>query len=163
MYKMENSIGKDILERPEDFVVIKDREQLLQAYPNLFKNINIDLSPFYIEKPPVRKDGVIDFSCSDKRYVLTPSGIVRISSKENETIWGIGDKDKEILKEANVFANKSRIERENTQQEIYETRVEGKTINMMYFPYNDPVSANNVMSDLKTNHLAESINNENIE
>ena len=44
---MENSIGKDILERPEDFVVIKDREQLLQAYPNLFKNINIFLKLFF--------------------------------------------------------------------------------------------------------------------
>ena len=160
---METNIGKEILEKPEDFVVIKDREQLLQAYPNLFEKINIDLLPFYIEKPPVRKDGVIDFSCSDKRYVLTPSGIVRISSKENETIWGIDDRDTEVFNEMNIFATEQRVKEKGTQQELYETRVEGKTINMMYFPYNDSMSANNVMSDLKTNHLVESINNENIE
>lgn len=160
---MKENIGKEILEKPEDFVVIKSPEQLLQTYPDWFEKIDIDLLPFYIEKAPVKKDGVVDFSASHQRYVLTPSGIVRISSANTKTIWSINKEDIEVLKEMNVFAGKLRIKENNMPLEIYTTEVGGESVNMAYFPYNDPLSANNVMSDLETNHLVESIDNKNIE
>jgi hypothetical protein len=157
---MGNNVGKKILENPEKFIAFANKEQLLQAYPEWFEEINVDSTPFFLERKPKRHTGI------DHRHIITPSGLIRIEGKE-ALIWGIKEDSIEILSQLKIYArnedvkfkNKERIN-DNAKKFI---EIGDRLLEPLFIPYGQAELTNWVCTELETSHTYDSVEEKDIE
>lgn len=123
---------------PNFQLLVRSNEQVVDAYPEIFGKLSIDIMPIYIEKNYEE----IDHS-TDPRIILLPSGIISVSSEENQDfIWG--NYQTEEYRNFLVELNKRTRDwsMKNMQEDILsnEEIINGKEYIINFYPYqNIPV------------------------
>jgi hypothetical protein len=133
------------MENELDFqVLIASNEQVVDAYPEIFEKLSIDIMPIYIEKNYEE----IDHS-TDPRIILLPSGIISVSSKENQDfIWGNYQTEKYInfLVELNKKTRDWSMKNSKKNMLSYEEIIDGKEYIISFFAYKD-IDTNKTLID----------------
>ena len=89
--------------------LINSKEQLLDEFGVLFSEEMIAKEPYYLEKP---SEDALDIH----RFIITPSGIVAVTTSQREEVWEIGtgkDDDEKILLELDQVINQAFVDIEN--------------------------------------------------
>jgi hypothetical protein len=133
------------MENELDFqVLIASNEQVVDAYPEIFEKLSIDIMPIYIEKNYEE----IDHS-TDPRIILLPSGIISVSSKENQDfIWGNyqTEKYRNFLVELNKKTRDWSMKNSKENMLSYEEIIDGKEYIISFFAYKD-IDTNKTLID----------------
>jgi hypothetical protein len=133
------------MENELDFqVLIASNEQVVDAYPEIFEKLSIDIMPIYIEKNYEE----IDHS-TDPRIILLPSGIISVSSKENQDfIWGNyqTEKYRNFLVELNKKTRDWSMKNSKKNMLSYEEIIDGKEYIISFFAYKD-IDTNKTLID----------------
>ncbi len=133
---------------------ITDNKQLYDAYPELFEKLNISSSTnVYLEKPNPKDR---DMFAKESRIMLLPSGIISITTLDLDFLWGISEKDTELIGKFNLLAeefNRKRIDGNLT--EWYKTTViDKKEYGVSYYAYNDSSSNTKILDSLEKKILS---------
>jgi hypothetical protein len=133
------------MENELDFqVLVASNEQVVAAYPEIFEKLSIDIMPIYIEKNYEE----IDHS-TDPRIILLPSGIISVSSKENQDfIWGNyqTEKYRNFLVELNKKTRDWSMKNSKKNMLSYEEIIDGKEYIISFFAYKD-IDTNKTLID----------------
>ena len=124
-----------ILSNPGKYVLVRDKEQILEAYYELFEELNIDILPFYIEK-------LGENTTRAHRLVITPSGVVAIASEDKHHIWEMDfetDEGKHLLGVANNLS--SQVQSRDIHELIPVLRTDEQTYYLRLLPYYDQKSS----------------------
>jgi hypothetical protein len=128
-------------------VLVTSNEQISDAYPELFEKHDIDIVPIHIEK----KSELIDY-VEEPRIILLPSGVISISSKDNQDfIWS--DYKTEEYKKLLIELNKktSMWDRENNHNKLLHTEIiNDKDYVINFFPHKDPNASSVLINMLDT-------------
>jgi len=136
------------MENELDFqVLIASNEQVVDAYPGFFKELNMDIIPIHIEKDYERVD-----HSKDPRIILLPSGIISVmsimSEETQDFIWG--DYQTEEYKNFLIELNKkiSEWRMGNTKESMlsHQETINGKEYAVDFFPYQN-IDASKVLMD----------------
>ncbi|PKN02745.1 hypothetical protein CVU76_01780 [Candidatus Dojkabacteria bacterium HGW-Dojkabacteria-1] len=121
----------NILNNPNKFVLVVGKEEILEAYSELFDVVNVDILPFYIEK-------LHDNTVRAHRLVITPSGIVAIASEDKDVIWEMNFETEEgihLLEESNRLS--AQTESRDIHDLIPVIETEQQTYYLRLLPYFD--------------------------
>jgi len=156
---MSENIGKDILENPKDFLMITSKEQILEAYPDLFEKVNVGSIPFYLEKKPNKR------ILPGHRYVMTPSGFVRFEGK-SDLVWKVSEESIDLLSKFNEYAAKEdrkwrNGERINDRLNLIE--VDDFNLGTAFIPYGKEDVIKDAIHELEKAHAYDSVDKGNIE
>ncbi len=134
-------------EYKEFIVIIANKEQLLQAYPEWFEEVKTENFSFFIEKAPEKRIP------PQHRYFITPSGIVRLEGADNR-VWNINKENTDILgklnkfaaEERDIFNNGGRINNDYKSIELDDHNLQEK-----FIPYGD-ISSSDAFRELEAAH-----------
>jgi hypothetical protein len=113
----------------------------------MFEKFSIDVSPIYIEKRHER-------DCSqEERIIIVPSGLLTVSSKDSEFLWGLHDNEEyeKFLIELNKHA--SDTSRMNNPSLFANKVIDNREFGISYFPYKDINSSKSIMKIIEDKRL----------
>lgn len=156
---MNKNIGKEILKSPREFLAVANKEQILEAYPDWFKEINVGDIPFYLERKPGKR------ILPGHRYVITPSGLVRLEGPRG-LVWKISEEDEGILTELNVFAceeQRKLLNGEVINNSLNLIEVDNFNLGTAFIPYGKEDVIKDAVHELEKAHAYDSVNEGNVE
>jgi len=156
---MNKNIGEEILKTPREFLAVANKEQILEAYPDLFEKVSVDSIPFYLEKKPNKR------ILPGHRYVMTPSGFVRFEGKR-DLVWEVSKESTDILSQFNEYA--AREDRKWIDGKMINDSCKLIEIGNFHFgpafiPYGKEDIIKNALSELEKAHAYDSVDKGNIE
>ncbi len=137
-----------ILNNPERYVLVRNKEQILQLYGDIFEECTIDILPFYIERVNSNTSSIF-------RFIITPSGVVAVASEDKEYIWGIDFDSEEgisLLEQLNVSC--AQIKSSDIHDLIPTLETETQKYYLRIFPYNDQRASEVLVYELENKFLA---------
>jgi hypothetical protein len=140
------------MEKFEFTLAIADGRQLVDAYPEWFKRVDINSVPFFLEEEA--KKSVQELH----RYIITPSGIVRIDGKR-DLIWGITERDVSLLYKFNTIASEERIKWEKgdiVNRDLNLIEIDDYNIGVEYIPYGGEQITRDAFKELEKAHAYDS-------
>lgn len=145
----ESSIKSDFLHNPEDYVIIKDMQQLLDAYPEVFTSVKIARSeemqiPELNCSVEVLKD---NFQKRFARFFLYDSFVLSLNSQDNTRIWSMDPN----TEEGKLFLLKLEAEfRDYKDKKVLVTdfKTDEGNFSVRMFPYGENESAKIILDEL---------------
>ena len=140
----------DLLISPEKYVLVKNEEQVLDAYGNLFEKMHIDILPFYIEK----KFNAI-LKTNSPRFIITPSGIVGVTSERGDKIWNMNFETPEgklLLEKLNQCS--AQVKSKDIDDLTQTLSIENQNYYLKLLPYNDSDASKVLVDELDQKYNA---------
>lgn len=126
--------------------VVASKEQLLEGYPDMFEELNVESIPIYLEIPNKQEESEY---LKNERVLILPSGAISISTQDTQNLWKISEEDKILLGYLNMHTEKlHRDWKDGKDIDLFtQTKIQNTEYGIKYYPYGD-VNASAKLTDL---------------